>query len=251
MTCNSDVLTIASKGLEPSQVSHSLTGLLVGCVRRLNAVRPGYLIISRPSGTHICFHRTPPRQPFTNTVTDRPRWSRPRVRPLSTFQKPSPSLLPMLRNRPNRIGPVRGEQLRHTLCFLRNARMRVISYSSVTCLSHSLKVCCCLMDLAHRPLTWRYEGKPVRMPSSATPSTNSRLGSSQSTGSTASNSFTSPPHSGPPMTSNDVPFVFRNINDITSLSSQLVNQLETAFEHSSNNGDEDNVGEIFLEIVRY
>ncbi|KAN0098062.1 Dbl homology (DH) domain containing protein [Tylopilus felleus] len=93
------------------------------------------------------------------------------------------------------------------------------------------------------------QGKPVRMPSSATPSTNSRLGSSQSTGSTASNSFTSPPHSGPPMTSNDVPFVFRNINDITSLSSQLVNQLETAFEHSSNNGDEDNVGEIFLEII--
>ena len=49
------------------------------------------------------------------------------------------------------------------------------------------------------------------------------------------------------MTSDDVDIIFRNITEIASFSSQFVRRLETAY-YGANHQDE--VGELFLEIVR-
>lgn len=60
-------------------------------------------------------------------------------------------------------------------------------------------------------------------------------------------SSANPPQFGPPMTSNDMSIVFRNITGISNFSLQFVKRLEMASEHDGS--DEDKVGKLFLEIV--
>ena len=113
-----------------------------------------------------------------------------------------------------------------------------------------------LMNLANGlPDLWRTGGKPVRIPTPATPiSVNSRLGPFQvpAVSSITSGSSINPAQSRHLMTSDDVCIVFRNISDIASYSSQFAKRLETVFDRLFNDGDsaEAKVGELFLEIVR-
>ncbi|KAI9464895.1 Dbl homology domain-containing protein [Boletus coccyginus] len=100
----------------------------------------------------------------------------------------------------------------------------------------------------HIPLA---QGKPVCVPGPSTFSVNSRLGPS-SPALSASSSSTNPSQYRPPMTSEDVRIVFRNISDIERLSSRFVKRLETVIDRASNDSgvDEDKVGELFLEIIQ-
>lgn len=91
------------------------------------------------------------------------------------------------------------------------------------------------------------EGEPVSTLSLPTTSRLGDLGPPPSLSFTTSSSSTNPPQFGPPMTSNDVSIVFRNITSISRFSLQFVERLEMAFERGGS--DEHKVGMLFLEIV--